>query len=153
MLYLDEIQEQLLEAHGVDVSIATLSHTLRHLDTTHKTISKTALEYDELVRAIWQVAYGDILMDYFVWLDKSSVNDRTNQLTEGWAPCGHACVKWVTFIHSQRYSLLPALSIDGIIALDILLSQRSLYFLPENTAGMLYSLYSDRIDTAVIFHE
>ena len=53
MLYLDEIQEQLLETHGVDVLIPTLSSTLRHLDTTHKNISKTALECDELVHATW----------------------------------------------------------------------------------------------------
>ena len=57
MLYLDEIQEQLLKAHGVDVSIATFSHTWRRLDTTHKNMLKTVLEHDELVCATWQVTW------------------------------------------------------------------------------------------------
>ncbi|KAI9059853.1 hypothetical protein FKP32DRAFT_1578970 [Trametes sanguinea] len=32
---------------------------------------------------------------------------------------GQACVRRTTFLRGQRYSVLPALSVDGIIALDI----------------------------------
>jgi len=57
--------------------------------------------------------------DYFVWLDESSVDDHTNQRTQGWAALGRACVRRATFIRGQRYSILPALTSDGIVALDI----------------------------------
>jgi hypothetical protein len=78
-----------------------------------------AAERDELLHATWQAAYGDILADYFVWLDELSINDCTNQHTRGWALCGQACVHCATFISGQCYSICPALSSDGIIALDI----------------------------------
>lgn len=118
-LYLDEIQERLAEARGVEASLATLSRVLRRLDITHKRVAKSAIERDELVRATWQAEYGDIPAESFVWLDESSIDNRTSQRTEGWAPRGVACVRRATFIRGERFSLLPALSLDGIIALDI----------------------------------
>ena len=86
---------------------------------THKQISKTAAERNELLRATWQAEYGDIPAEYFVWLDESSVDDKTNQRNQGWADLGRACVRRATFIRGQRYSVLPALTADGFIALDI----------------------------------
>ncbi|KIK78001.1 hypothetical protein PAXRUDRAFT_87892, partial [Paxillus rubicundulus Ve08.2h10] len=56
-LYLDEIQNRL----------------------SHKQLSKTASERNELLRATWQAEYGDIPMECFVWIDESSVDDKTNQ--------------------------------------------------------------------------
>jgi transposase len=118
-LVLDELQEQLFAAQDKDVSLATISRAIRKLAMTHKCISKTAAERDEFLRATWQGAYGDIPTEYFVWLDESSVDDKTNQRTRGWADLGSACVRRATFIRGQHYSVLPALSSDGIIALDI----------------------------------
>lgn len=85
----------------------------------HKRIAKDALERNELLRATWQAAWGDIPAESFVWLDESSVDDTTNQRRYGWAPFGRPCVRRATFIRGTRYSVLPALSSDGIIALDI----------------------------------
>jgi transposase len=118
-LYVDEIQQQLFEVRDVDVSIATIFRALRRLAITHKHIAKEASERDELVRATWQAEYGDIPREAFVWLDESSVDDRTNQRRNGWALLGRACVRRDTFIRGQRFSVLPALTVDGIIALDI----------------------------------
>ena len=50
---------------------------------------------------------------------ESRVDDHTNQRTHGRAAVGLACVRRATFIRGQRYSILPALTSDGIIALDI----------------------------------
>ena len=118
-LYLDELQIKLAETRHVDVSIATLSRAVRHLAITHKKVSKAAMERNELLRATWQAEYGDIPADYFVWLDESSVDDHTNQRADGWAVSGCACVRHATFIRGQRYSVLPALTSKGYIALDI----------------------------------
>ena len=118
-LYLDEIQDQLLATRDVEVSISTISRALRHLAVTHKTVSKSSAERNEELRAIWQAEYGGIPMDSFVWLDESSVDDLTNHRTEGWSALGRACVRRATFLRGQRFSVLPALSVDGIIACDI----------------------------------
>jgi transposase len=118
-LYVDEIQQQLFEVWDVEVSIVTVFHALRRLAITHKHIAKEASERDELVWVTWQAEYGDISREAFVWLDESSIDDRTNQHRNRWALLGCACVWRDTFIRRQRFSVLPALSVDGIIALDI----------------------------------
>ncbi|KAJ8580170.1 hypothetical protein M405DRAFT_695166, partial [Rhizopogon salebrosus TDB-379] len=82
-LYLDELQEKLQFYRDVDVSIATISRALRGMALTHKKQAKQAAERNELLRATWQAQYGDIPAEYFVWLDESSVDNKTNQRTEG----------------------------------------------------------------------
>lgn len=118
-LYLDELQQQLLDARGVNVSLATISRTLHRLHLSHKNTASPALEQNEMLRAVWQAAHGDIPLEYIVWIDESAVDDRTNQRRMGWAEVGRACVQRATFLRGQRYSVLPALTCDGIIALDL----------------------------------
>lgn len=119
VFYLDEIQDRLLQYRNVEVSLATVSRALHHLALTHKKISSEASERDELLRATWQAAYADIPAEYCVWLDESSVDNRTNQRKSGWAEVGRACVRRDLFIRGQRFSVLPAFTCDGYIALDI----------------------------------
>ena len=118
-IYLDEIQDELLERQDVFVSISTLSRTLHRLSMTRKHVANEALERNELLRATWQAAYADIPADYCVWLDEASVDDHTNQRAMGWAAMGRACVCRAAFVRGQRYSVLPALTCEGMIALDI----------------------------------
>ena len=97
-----------------------------------------------MLRATWQAEYGDIPAEYFVWLDESSVDDKTNQRTGGWAPLGCACICRATFIQGQRYSILPALTCDRIIALDIfegsVNKERFIRFLNEDLASCVFSV-------------
>lgn len=117
--YLDEIQELLVQYCGVDVSVATLSRTLRRLAITNKQIASAAAEHNELLRACWQARHGHIPAEYFVWLDEASVDDTTNLRRRGWSGMGLACVSRDTFIRGQRYSVLPVLTHEGFIALSI----------------------------------
>lgn len=89
-LYLDEIQEQLWNARGVDTSITTLSCALNRMAQCHKSVSKRAAEWNKLLRATRQAEYGDIPAEYFMWLDKSSVDDKTISVCEdGWVWAWH----------------------------------------------------------------
>ncbi|KAJ7088712.1 hypothetical protein C8R44DRAFT_649263 [Mycena epipterygia] len=74
-LYLDELQARLLDARDVDASIATLSRATQNLAVTKKKVASVALERNELLRATWEATYGDIPMEYFVWLDEASVDN------------------------------------------------------------------------------
>ena len=118
-LYLDELQELLEGNRGIKVSLSTLSRTLRRAALTHKHVARAAFERNKLLRATWQAANGEFPMEYFVWLDEASVDDRTNQRDGGWAALGRACVRRAAFLRGQRFSVLPALTCDGIIAMDI----------------------------------
>ncbi|KAG2048594.1 hypothetical protein BDR06DRAFT_837665, partial [Suillus hirtellus] len=70
-MFLDEIQDYLAETHNIEVSIATLSRTLRNLAITHKSVTKEALERDELLRAMWQGEISHYSEDQLVFLDKA----------------------------------------------------------------------------------
>lgn len=50
-----------------------------------------------------------------VFVDEAGMDDHIN----GWAPLGQACVRRTSFLRDQKYSIIPALSFDRILALDI----------------------------------
>jgi hypothetical protein len=106
-LYLDELQDWLAEVRDTHVSIATISRAVRSLGLKRKCIAATAMERNELLRATWQAAYGDIPADYFVWLNESSVDDRANQRTHGWAPLGRHGLCSPCNIHSRPMLFSP----------------------------------------------
>jgi hypothetical protein len=54
-----------------------------------------------------------------VFIDEAGVDDHTNVRKHGWAPLGQACVRRTSFLRGQKYVILPALSLDGILTLDI----------------------------------
>ena len=119
-MYLDEIQQRLCAVLNLDISLATISRTLHRLAFTRKGVSKAALERDENLRVLWRLdmaQYEDPEM--FVFLDESAVDNHTVQRTHGWSAEGLPCVKHGTFLRGTRFSILPALSLDGILALDI----------------------------------
>jgi transposase len=119
-LFLDEIQDRLEEDRGKRVSMATLHRNVDKLNITAKRVTKQAAERSELLRAIWEgevAQYDD--PDMFVFLDESAVDNRTGQRNKGRSRRGTPCVRRATFIRGTRYSILPALSVDGIIAMDI----------------------------------
>lgn len=78
-MYLDELQTHLSAYRQLDVSIASISRTLRRIALSHKAIARSALERNKLLQATWQGRCGDIPKEYFIWLDESSVDNLTHQ--------------------------------------------------------------------------
>ena len=118
-LYLDEIQDKLRKIQDVKVLLAMLSRTLACLAVTHKHIVKEASEHNELLHATWQVVMGQYKPGQIVCIDEAGVDDHTNIRRSGWAALGQACVRQTSFLQGQKYSILPTLSLDGILMLDI----------------------------------
>ena len=143
-IYLDELQEDLLSTHGIDVSLATISRALRQWEMSNKNVASAALQRNELLQATWQAEHGDTPAEYCVWIDEASVDDKTNQRERGWSPIGQACVCRETFIQGQRFYVLPALSSEGIVALDIfegsVNKERFIQFITEQDV-CIYQLY------------
>jgi hypothetical protein len=78
--------------------------------------------------------------DMFVFLDESAVDNVTGQQYAGRSRRGSPCVRRATFIRGMHYSLLPALSIDGIVAMDIFPGsvnrERYMQFLREQVVSL-----------------
>ena len=135
-IYLDELQQKLSVVCNINISLASLSRALRRLNLTQKKITKAAAERDEELRAVWEIMmaqYSD--PELFVAIDESAVDSRTCQRTQGWSQMGSRCVRRMSFHRGVRYSILPALTVDGIIALEIvegsITKERFLNFLRE----------------------
>jgi transposase len=135
-LYLDEIQQRLWDVCGVETSIATISWTLHRMNLTRKQVAKEAAERNDQLRAIWEgmmAEYTD--PDVFVAIDESAIDDKTGHRQMGWSRLGVPCVRRMTFLRGVRYSILPALTTDGIIALEVvegsITKERFLTFLQE----------------------
>jgi len=160
-LYLDEIQCKLREIRDVEVSLATLSCTLARLAVTHKHIAKEASERNELLRATWQAVMGQYEPQQIVCVDEAGVDDHTNVRKSGWAPLGQACVRRTSFLRGQKYSILPALSLDGILTLEIFEGsvnrERFVEFLQKNLAPHLNPFPMERsvvvMDNCSIHHD
>jgi transposase len=140
-MYLDKMQQRLRDVRETEVSIPTISRTLRRINLTRKTVTKAAAERDEQLRAAWEgmmAQYTD--PELFVFIDESAVDDQTGQRTQGWSHIGTQCVQHMSFLRGIRYSILPALSIDGIIALNIvegsITKERFLDFLRTELVSM-----------------
>ena len=119
-IYLDEIQQKLYNICSVDISLSTLSRSLRGLDLTQKMVTKMSAERDDGLRAIWEGMMAQYTNpELFVAVDESAVDDRTGQRTQGWSKIGTQCVRRMSFLRGICYSILPALTVNGIIALEI----------------------------------
>jgi len=120
VLYLDEIQQRLNAARQKDLTIATISRLLSQYSLTRKHIQKAASERNEELRTLWEAEMAEYTdPDVFVALDESAVDNHTIQRQYGRSLSGTPCVRRATFLRGTRYSILPALTTEGIIALDI----------------------------------
>lgn len=120
--YLDEMQDALCHKFGIEVKVPTLLAALRELDYTNKCISKEALERDDKRRAIFKYSIGKIARDpnMLLFLDEAAKNERTPGRTRGWSLRGTRVQQRRCFVRGRRYSILPAITLDGIVAREII---------------------------------
>jgi hypothetical protein len=117
---LDEIAEWLALYHNLPISITALHDNLQDLGLTHKRLRRVAAECDDVYRAAWM---NEVLMHYtadqMVLLNKSSKDGHTLFRQYGRAPIGETPQE--SMVHDQgiRYSILPALTLEGYIAIRV----------------------------------
>src|ERR1700720_274371 len=140
-IYLDEIQEQLLSRRGTQISIPTLMRTLCRMQLTNKDVSGRALERNVEQRAIFMNYMAEIVQDpnMLMFGDEAAKDERTCVRKRGWSLRGCRCIQRKCFVRGQRYSILPILTLDGIITYDIIegsvTSKRFVQFLQELVVG------------------
>ena len=119
-IYLDKMQHCLHEARGVQISLPPVLRTFKHMSLTHKHITVHALECKQLVQAAFMYSITKLVprLDMFMFTDEAAQNKKTS--TQKWVLKGSRCILRYCFVHGQRFSILPVLTIDGIIAYDII---------------------------------
>jgi len=73
--------------------------------------------------------------EMLMFIDEAAKNKRTSGRVKGWSLKGKPCPQRRCFVRGQRYSILPVLTLDGIITYDIIegsvTATRFLQFLRE----------------------
>lgn len=137
-MYLDELQDQLLIHCNIVVSVPTLLRTLHRLHFSHKSVSIKALERNNAARSTFMNYIGDLITDpaQLMFVDEAACNKKNPTCKFGWALEGRQCFQRRCFVRGQRFSILPVLSIDGIITHDIvtgsITSSKFVQFLQEH---------------------
>ncbi|GLB45137.1 hypothetical protein LshimejAT787_2000450 [Lyophyllum shimeji] len=121
-MYLNELQEELATQRGLFASIPTLLRTLRRLHFSNKSVSARALERNDLQRSAFMNRIADEVPDpeMLMFIDEAARNRHTSGRRKGWSLIGRRCVQRRCFVRGQRYSILPVLTLDGIIAHDVI---------------------------------
>lgn len=119
-LYLDEIREWLAIFHNQPISMSALHYNLRDLGLTYKVLKHAAAQRDEAMRNKWidDVA-ANFTPDQMVFTDESSKDGRTLLRLHGRSIEGERATEIADFDRGQRWSIVPALSLDGYIALRV----------------------------------
>ncbi|CAG8497583.1 16992_t:CDS:2 [Cetraspora pellucida] len=119
--YLDELVVEMENLTGKHASISTLWCSLKHLRITHKKLQKAAYERNEIVCSAF---IAKIEMNYtpeqLIFLDESAKDERSLTRFYEYAVANARACKCCVFLRGKRYTILPALSLDGIMAVDIM---------------------------------
>lgn len=137
-VYLYELKGQLENARGVDVGEMTIARSLERRGMTRKRVSRIAQERSEEKRLAYKQYVGDhFLPEQLVFVDESGVNRIASKRSYAWSPVGTRARRRDFFIRGKRYvamcsdllyvlmglsrfSVLPALSLDGVLHMDVL---------------------------------
>jgi hypothetical protein len=78
------------------------------------------LERNEIVRAHYLATIGEYYTrNQLIFLDESAKDERSLSRLYGYSPRNTPAQKKVVFIRGKRYTILPALTLDGIVAVDV----------------------------------
>jgi transposase len=121
-IYLDEIQTELLEKRRVYATLSTISHALQRLHFTRKVMSFSAAEQNDELQALYMNYIGAEAPDanMLLFIDEAAKDRRTSTRPCGRSLRGQRCYGLRYFICGVRYSILPAITLDGVITYNII---------------------------------
>ncbi|GBE83829.1 hypothetical protein SCP_0508860 [Sparassis crispa] len=117
-IYLDELKEE-LELQNVDISLAALCRYLHRNGITHKRLARIARERDHARRALFVDTVQQYDAAQLVSVDEAAVDTRNMTRNFGWSYSGVRASERVPLERGIRYSVLPALSLDGVLHVNI----------------------------------
>ena len=119
-LFLDEISEWFALYHGQPISTTAMHDNLHDLGLTYKLLRRVAAECDNVACAEWlhEIAVS-YTADQMVFLDEASKDKHVSLCRFSHALSGEAAEDCVMLDRGIRYSILPALTVDGYMAVRV----------------------------------
>jgi hypothetical protein len=83
-------------------------------------LQKEAYERNEIMRSHYLGVIGEHYSpNQLIFIDESAKDERSLSRLNGYSPRGIRACKKVVFIRGKRYTILPALTLDGLVGVDI----------------------------------
>lgn len=105
----------ILDEFDVALSLPSVWRVLKRRKWSRKKAEKKALERSEPLRAVWRGRRLYWSRRRLVFIDESGANERTGSRKYGWSPRGVACHEFESIKRSERWSILPAMTVDGYV--------------------------------------
>jgi hypothetical protein len=109
------MQTFLFDEFDAQVSITTICRALERARWSRKAVRAQAAERSTPLRNAWIGIQKSWMAEQLVFLDESAANERTGDRKYGWSPTGTVCGVSRLLKRSERWSLLPALTVDGYL--------------------------------------
>jgi hypothetical protein len=120
MLQLLEVQKHLLETWDIFVLLSTLSQTMGQLNFTRKQVKCKAAEQRELLHCAYINYVGkEVTLEQMIFIVESAKDNHTPLRWFQWSRHGTCPFQQTSFNRGKCYSLLPALTLDGILTYTI----------------------------------
>jgi len=117
--YLDELQDFLYHDYNIEASLPTIARAIEKLGISRKKVQRVHTEQDEGLRRDWQAKLTQWKSNQLVFVDESASNERTKDRTRGWSTKGIPCRVSLSAKRSTRWSILPAIGLNGYLTWDI----------------------------------
>ena len=112
---LDEMQWFLFDCFSIEISVTNIYRGLKRAGWSRKKTARRALQQSSAARAVWRLKRRQWRPEEIVAIDELGAHERTGDRKYGWAPIGQRPVAISDFYRSVRWSILPALSIEGYV--------------------------------------
>ena len=114
--YQEEMQDFLLDELDVSVHQSIISRALKKMKISLKNLRREATERNQDLRDFYVVKLSEFTADQMIFVDESAANEHTAWRKRGWSELGIKPSVSRPVKRSKRWSILPAYTIDGIIA-------------------------------------
>src|SRR6266542_1688667 len=86
-----------------------------------KIIQKVVKERSEALRGFYLYNIGiNYTSEQLIFIDETAKDERTLTRLYGYSPINTRAKKSIVFVRGKRYTILPALSLEGFIAVDVM---------------------------------
>ena len=91
-MYLDEVQDWLVNEWDIDVSVPTVQRCVKRLNCTRKRTERINPDQDPQLRALWLYKIASqYSANQLVVVDESAATERTRDRRWAWSPRGVVC--------------------------------------------------------------
>lgn len=118
-IYLSEIAEELETNLGVEVTESAICKVLKKIGFSRQKLCMHALQRDEELRRIFSADVSLYPRQTLLFIDETGTDRRDSLRKCGYSIRGQPAVKSSLMIRGEHVTAIAAMSVDGIVALEI----------------------------------